>query len=216
MLSQDYILLILNCKKYKDKACKQKKTWLKDLPSNIIYFHVIGDPLLDAPDDNDFVFDYNENVLYVQTEDDYLSLPNKIITAYKAIQDTYQFKYIFKTDDDQMLNNVTYLTTLINVLNKKDPVIHYGGKIINVETPYLSEYYRIHPELPQDLIIQSTKYCSGRFYFLSNSAILCLTMKKNDIIKEYLEDYAIGLHLSNFLKVNIMNLTTDKYFIDQD
>ena len=118
MLSQDYILLILNCKKYKEKACKQKNSWLKDLPSNIIYFHVIGDPLLDAQDDNDFVFDYNEKILYVQTEDDYLSLPNKIITAYKAIQDTYQFKYIFKTDDDQMLNNVNYLTTLINVLNK--------------------------------------------------------------------------------------------------
>ena len=83
-----------------------------------------------------------------------------------------------------------------------------------MEVPYLSEYYKIHPELPKDMIIEATKYCSGRFYFLSWDAIFALSGKKESIEKEYMEDYAIGLNLSSFLKETIMNLTTDKYFID--
>ena len=42
MESCDYILLILNCEKYKDKAENQKETWLKLLPQHIRYYHVIG------------------------------------------------------------------------------------------------------------------------------------------------------------------------------
>jgi hypothetical protein len=212
MIQQDYILLIMNCKQYREKVIQQKQGWLKNLPSNIMYFHVIGDPLLD--DDEGYSFDFVEKILYVQTEDDYISLPKKVISAYNAILDTYQFKYIFKTDDDQNLINDNFLNTVINVLNKKEPRVHYGGKVLDVEVPYLSEYYKIHPELPKDMIINPTKYCSGRFYFLSWDAIFSLSGKKDSIGKEYMEDYAIGLNLSSFLKENILNLTTDKYFID--
>lgn len=212
MLEQEYILLIMNCKKYKEKALQQKHTWLKNIPSKILYFHVVGDPLLD--DDEGYYFDHNEKVLYVQTEDDYISLPKKVIAAYKAILDTYQFKYIFKTDDDQNLLNDNFLNTLMNILDKKVPRVHYGGNVVDVEVPYLSEYYKIHPELPKNMIINPTKYCSGRFYFLSWDAIFSLSSKKESIEKEYIEDYAIGLNLSSFLKENILNLTIDKYFID--
>jgi hypothetical protein len=212
MLEQEYILLIMNCKRYRDKAIQQKQSWLKNISSRIVYFHVIGDPLLD--DDNGYYFDYNEKVLYVQTEDDYISLPKKVFAAYKAILDTYQFKYIFKTDDDQNLVNENFLNTLMNVLDNKAPRVHYGGKVVDVEVPYLSEYYKIHPELPKNIIINPTKYCSGRFYFLSWDAIFSLSSKKESIEKEYMEDYAFGLNLSSFLKETIMNLTTDKYFID--
>jgi hypothetical protein len=212
MLEQEYILLIMNCKRYRDKAIQQKQSWLKNISSRIVYFHVIGDPLLD--DDNGYYFDYNEKVLYVQTEDDYISLPKKVFAAYKAILDTYQFKYIFKTDDDQNLVNENFLNTLMNVLDNKAPRVHYGGKVVDVEVPYLSEYYKIHPELPKNIIINPTKYCSGRFYFLSWDAIFSLSSKKESIEKEYMEEYAFGLNLSSFLKETIMNLTTDKYFID--
>lgn len=213
MIEQDYILLIMNCKQYKQKAHIQKKGWLRKLPSNLLYFHVIGDPLLD--DDEGYSFDLVENILYVQTEDDYLSLPKKVIAAYNAILARYQFKYIFKTDDDQNLINDNFLNTLINVLNKKEPRVHYGGHIVDVKVPYLSEYYKIHPELPKDMIINPTKYCSGRFYLLSSDAIFSLCGKKESIEKEYMEDYAIGLNLSSFLKENILSLTIDKYFVDQ-
>jgi hypothetical protein len=80
--------------------------------------------------------------------------------------------------------------------------------------PYKSQYYRIHPELPKDLSIYTTKYCSGRFYFLSWEAVFNLSNKKVLIENEYLEDYAIGYYLSSYLKTNILDITVDKYFKD--
>jgi len=212
MIDQPYILLIMNCEKYNYKAIQQKETWLKNLPSNIIYFHVIGSINLDV----DFNFDFEQKILYVNTKDDYISLPKKVLAAYSAVNDTFNYKYIFKTDDDQNLINMKFIESVINVLDNKLPKIHYGGHIVNVAKPYLSEYYKIHAELPKDMIVQSTKYCSGRFYFLSNDAVFSLTNpKKRELIeKEYLEDYAIGYHMSSFLKENMLSLTTDKYFID--
>jgi hypothetical protein len=40
-MEQDYILLIMNCKKYHTKSLFQKNTWLKMLPNNILYYHQI-------------------------------------------------------------------------------------------------------------------------------------------------------------------------------
>jgi hypothetical protein len=215
MKEQDYILLILNCIKYKNKALKQKETWLQELPNSIIYFHIIGDPNLT----NDYLFDYNDNILWVKCHDDYNSLPKKVINAYNAINKEYQFKYIFKTDDDQELTNKTFLQTLIKVLNTKNILDsnlkpHYGGYIVDVKVPHISKYNLVHPELPDNLIINQGKYCSGRFYFLSNEAVIDLLFKKDLIKAELLEDYAIGTHLSSRFKTNIFFIDTNKYFKD--
>ena len=45
---KDYVLLIFNCVKYRDKALYQKNTWLRELSSlnntnNLIYFHVLSE-----------------------------------------------------------------------------------------------------------------------------------------------------------------------------
>jgi len=208
MLTENYILLIFNCYKYREKAIKQKETWLKNI--DIRYFHVLGDPNLST----DYHFDISNNILHVKCDDDYNSLPKKVLRAYMAISHTYHFKYIFKTDDDQYLEPVHFLYTMMNILDKKTPKVHYGGKINNVTIPYKSQYYRIHPELPKDLSIYTTKYCSGRFYFLSWEAVFNLSNKKVLIENEYLEDYAIGYYLSSYLKTNILDITVDKYFKD--
>jgi hypothetical protein len=206
----DFILLIFNCKKYEYKAAKQKETWLKDV-TTIPYFHIRGDPLLAT----DYQIDYNNNLLLVKVLDDYNSLPKKVVAAYKAINELFVFKYIFKTDDDQNLTSVNFFKTLQSVLLDTKPQIHYGGHLINVERPYLSQYYRIHPELPTRLPVLACKYCSGRFYFLSNSATKHLIDTKSELINnEYLEDYAIGYHLDDMFKTNILNLDTNKHFID--
>jgi hypothetical protein len=215
MKEQDYILLILNCIKYKNKALKQKETWLQELPNSIIYFHIIGDPNLT----NDYLFDYNDNILWVKCDDDYNSLPKKVINAYNAINKEYQFKYIFKTDDDQELTNKTFLQTLIKVLNTKNILDsnlkpHYGGYIVDVKVPHISKYNLVHPELPDNLIINQGKYCSGRFYFLSNEAVIDLLFKKDLIKAELLEDYAIGTHLSTRFKTHIFFIDTNNYFKD--
>ena len=148
--SSDYILLIFNCIKYKHKALKQKTTWLKDLntlknKNRLAYFHVIGNPKLDQ----DFVFDTDNQILWLKVADDYNSLPKKVIQAYEAVTKMYKFKYIFKTDDDQRVSPVSFFDTLIKVLDNKyaSPVltnrVHYGGYIVDVKQDHISQYYKL-------------------------------------------------------------------------
>jgi hypothetical protein len=152
--------------------------------------------------------------LYVKTPDDYNSLPNKVISSYNAVYNTFQFKYIFKTDDDQILVKPKFFDTLHKLLISVNPSPHYGGYIVDIKQPYLSQYNKIHPELPSNLPLYITKYCSGRFYFLSKSAVSNLINKSESIIKEYLEDYAIGLNLDSHFKEDILNLKTNNIFND--
>lgn len=210
MLEQEFVLLIMNCKKYIKKAKFQKMTWLKQLPPFLIYYHVIGDDTLDV----EYKFDEDNRILWVNTADDYNSLPKKVITAYNAVFNTFNFKYIFKTDDDQILVKPPFFDIIKKLILESNPRPHYGGYIVDVPKPYLSQYHKIHPELPQHLPILQTKYCSGRFYFLSKSAISRLIVKKELIFKEYLEDYAIGYYLDDFFKTNILKIATNNYFTD--
>ena len=212
MIDQDFIILIMNCKKYQKKALFQKMTWLKQLPSYLKYYHVIGDESLDT----EFRFDNdnNNNILYVKVADDYNSLPKKVIAAYNAVSKTFNFKYLFKTDDDQILVNDKFFDMLCGLIQAKQPRPHYGGFIVDVKQPYLSEYHRIHPELPQRLPLYITKYCSGRFYFLSSEAIQDLISKRERVEQEFLEDYAIGFNLHQKFKQDILLIATNKYFTD--
>jgi hypothetical protein len=210
MIEQDFILLIMNCKKYQKKAKFQKMTWLKQVPSYLKFYHVIGDETLDCA----FKFDDDSQILWVKTGDDYNSLPNKVITAYNAVYETFDFKYIFKTDDDQILVKPQFFDIICGLIQKTLPKLHYGGYIVDVPTPYLSQYHKIHPELPSQLPILQGKYCSGRFYFLSKSAITNLISKRERIVKEFLEDYAIGYNLDAYFKSNMLSLATNNFFTD--
>jgi hypothetical protein len=209
MITHDYIFLIMNCKRYSQKAKIQKDTWLKNIPSYLQYYHVIGEPDLDT----EYNFDNENKILWIKVDDDYNSLPKKVIRAYEAVYETFDFKYIFKTDDDQILVNENFFDILTGITNTKKK-IHYGGYIVDVKQNYLSQYNKIHPELPEYLPVLQTKYCSGRFYFLSKQAISNLVSKKQLIEKEFLEDYAIGFNLDQYYKLNMINLDTNKFFID--
>ena len=210
MIQQDFILLIMNCKKYVKKAIFQKKTWLKQIPSYLKYYHVIGEENLES----EYMFDDENNILWVKTPDDYNSLPNKVINAYDAVLKTFNFKYLFKTDDDQILIKPNFFDVIMKIIETKIPTPHYGGFVVNILQPYLSEYHTVHPELPEKLPLYPTKYCSGRFYFLSNKAIIDLISKKQHIVKEYLEDYSIGYYLNGFFKKTMLHIETNKFFTD--
>ena len=209
MIEQEYIMLIMNCKKYLKKAKFQKMTWLPKIPAYLKFYHVIGDETLD----NDFVFDDENQILWVKVADDYNSLPKKVIASYDAVNKTFNFKYLYKTDDDQILVNENFFDVIRSIISKNRD-IHYGGFIIDVKQNYLSQYNKVHPELPAHLPVLQTKYCSGRFYFLSKQAIEDLIRKRKMIEKEYLEDYAIGYNLNPYFKLNMLNLFTNKFFTD--
>jgi hypothetical protein len=211
MIEQEFIMLIMNCKKYQKKAKFQKMTWLPQIPSYLRYYHVIGDPDLH---DAKYKFDNENSILWVKVADDYNSLPKKVIAAYEAIYETFDFKYVFKTDDDQILVNPKFFDIVTGLISSKKPKTHYGGYIVNVAKPYLSEYHRIHPELPKQLPLYVTRYCSGRFYFLSKSAITHLLSKRERIEREFLEDYAIGFNLDQIYKTDMIPLATNKFFTD--
>jgi len=210
------LLLIMNCARYKHKATKQRDTWLKGL--QIPYYHVLGNPNLES----NYQIDEAERILWVNVPDDYNSLPKKVITAYAVAQQMFpDLQYIFKTDDDQMLqsnNPNKFFDNIIKMLEKRQETgkIHYAGNIVDVPKAYLSQYHRIHPELPKELPVYVTKYCSGRFYILSAEAIVYLVQKRELIFSEYLEDYAIGMHLHNRYKNPILHLETNLFFKDMD
>jgi hypothetical protein len=190
----------------------QKNTWLKNLPSYLQFYHVIGEPNLDT----DYRFDNENKILWIKVEDDYNSLPKKVIRAYKAVNETFNYKFIFKTDDDQILVNPNFFNVLKNLINNENIQYHYGGYIVDVKQNHLSQYHKIHPELPPNLPVLKTKYCNGRFYFLSRPAIENLISKAANIEKEYFEDYAIGFNLDPFFKTNILNMSTSNFFKDAD
>lgn len=217
LITQDYILLIFNCEKYRYKAQKQKETWLKELPCHLKYYHVLSNCKSDDQEqisETDYLFDNETNVLRVNAPDDYNSLPKKVFAAYKAIHETFSYKYIFKTDDDQMLNNLRFFDMVIGLINRNGPV-HYGGHIVSVPRPYVSKYWMVHSELPTDVVVQASDYCSGRFYLLSTQAVTYLLTKKEEICKEYFEDYAIGYNLDAALfKTPILRINSDQFFSD--
>jgi hypothetical protein len=130
LIIQDYILLIFNCHKYRFKAEKQKDSWLPKIPSNLLYFHVLGDPNLET----DYKFLTEDNILLVKVEDDYNSLPKKVIRAYQATFNTYEFKYIFKTDDDQQVTNNTQA---LNTTEKKCALVtlRYQNGLVSSLSP---------------------------------------------------------------------------------
>jgi hypothetical protein len=140
----------------------------------------------------------------------------KVIESYQAVNATFDYKYIFKTDDDQMLIKPNFFNTITKLIMNKKPISHYGGSIVNVENAYLSEYHKIHPELPKNIPVYATKYCNGRFYFLSKEAVEYLITKKTNIMKEVLEDYAIGYNLHDYFKINILDIATNKIFVDME
>ena len=210
MIKQDFILLIFNCEKYRYKALKQKSTWLKSLPENIIYFHIIGNMQLET----EYSFDFPNKILYVKTPDDYISLPYKVIQAYLAINNEYDYNYIFKTDDDQELNDPFFFNNLITNIETTKP--NYGGKDIHIYYEHISTYYTTHPELPTNIILKPTMYCNGRFYILSKIAVMNLLEKKEIIKTEYFEDYAIGYYLDYNIKQNFLHINNEDFETDDD
>lgn len=187
----------------------QLETWIPHIPNYVSYFHVIGDK--ERCGDSNFLFDIEERILYVNTKDDYLSLPSKIISAIEAVHQTMVCDYILKTDDDQMLIRPNFF----EILDSRIQSHHYGGYTLDVDNHY-SSYWSVHKELPRNLFLERTTYCNGRFYFLSQVAVKKLIENKTSISSRIIEDHAIGYHLSEDIKQSIwrMNHIIQSSFID--
>lgn len=211
-INVSFVLMILNCEKYMMKAQHQKETWLH--PSccpSMVYYHVRANPTLDQ----EFYFDDENHVLTVRGQDDYLSLPSKVMKAQQAILSRFTFDYLFKTDDDQHLVVPNFFQLLYIQLMRKLILYHYGGQSICIPETSFSKYYLQHPELPTNILVEKgVVYCTGRFYFLSHQAVSYLVQHKfHHISSHYLEDYAVGYHLDRKFKEHILHINTPAFFI---
>ena len=208
----EHILLIMSCYKYENRANKQRITWLTSLPSHMKYYHVIGDKEKVSENNckNGWI-DNDKKILYVATEDDYNSLPHKVIMAYKVINELFNYKYIYKTDDDQTLIQQPFFSSITRIVEMKG--CHYGGFPVKVRD-HISSYFTVHDCLPRDLFLKKCTYCNGRFYFLSKEAVENVLLKIDIISKQFIEDHAIGLNLDEKYKENMLTFDTKKIFMD--
>ena len=211
-IKQDYILIILNCYKYKYKRQLQIDTWLKIIPPELKYFHIIGDK--EKCGDKNFLIDTSNNIIYTSTPDDYPSLPYKLITALDAIHNTYDYKCVFKTDDDQVLLQNDFFHRLIKILNEK--LFDYGGYIVNIIQDRISSYWRKHSSLPKNYLLKKTQYCNGRFYLLSEKSIVGLLKYKNFFKNCFIEDHMVGFILTQQEKIVSSILPINSSMLFQD
>jgi|TARA_B100000085_G_scaffold135735_1_gene123573 hypothetical protein len=200
-----YVLIILGCFKYLDKIKKQKEGWLKHLPKEIDYFHVVGDENLEK----EYVIDKEENLITLRCPDDYINLPKKTMRALEAVNKELDYDIILKTDDDQNAN-VEFFKNITNLINCYDA--NYGGFAIDIYIPHDVGIDGEHPEVT-DTYREQNRYCNGRFYFLSKLAVWDLISKKEVFEQRQVEDFSIGLYLSPQVKKKSIYIpNTERWF----
>ena len=186
------IFLILNCKK--NDYRRKKQTWLKTLPSNFEFFHIQGDPDLPVL----YKIDKKNNLITLHCDDGYLGIPYKIMAAIKVINNNFEYDYIFKTYDDIIWDNFSYLKILQE--NLAGNPVHYGGtdvvEITKTTPCYSHQFHDLNSEI---IYLKAAKYYSGNFYFL-NKNLINILIKIHDIENEKIEDHAMGMYITKLSK----------------
>jgi len=200
-----YILLIMGCFRYQHKANNQKETWLKNLPKEIDYFHVMASEQIEQ----DFIIDKEKKLIIVKCPDDYVNLPKKVIRAFEVVNNNFDYDVVLKTDDDQDAD-VEFFSNITNLVNCFDA--NYGGFSIEIHKGHSVGIDPLHPEVT-DTYRDPTRYCNGRFYFLSKPAVADLLTKKKVFEQRQVEDYSVGFYMSPHIKEKTIYLpNTEKWF----
>jgi len=200
------IFLVLNCKN--NDSRRKKQTWLKALPSNFKFFHIQGDPDLPVL----YKINENENLITLHCDDGYLGIPYKIMAAIKVINHHFDYDYIFKTDDDIIWDNFSYLQILQK--NLAENPIHYGGaEVIKITKTTSCCSHQLHDLNLEEFDLEPTSYYSGNFYFL-NKNLINILIKNPDIENKKIEDHAMGMYITklskNFKNLKMKTLTMGK------
>ena len=200
---EKYCLMILNCRKYSAKRDTQRSTWLPSI--KVRWFHVIGDPAMLT----EYEYRESENIMYVRCMDTYEFLPMKTYLTILAVQRLFpEVEYLLKTDDD-MTCNIPAFESMLEAIEGYD----YGGELFEA-AEHASEYHypNVRPELRKPCIIRSTKYCPGRFYFLSRNARRNLLVQKDFFTKHIFEDYTVGYLATRIPNVKCLSLDAKSIF----
>ncbi len=200
------IFLILSCKKYSKRQQAVTNTWKNKLNKLFKSFFIVGDLTIE----NEYQFDYINDIIYVKCRDEYDFLPHKVKLGIKAIS-TLNPDWIIKIDDDMVLDCEKFQNWLTHHYNKDD----YIGRLQNGSEGW--ENYA-----PERYVLEKNKnpyfrkralYCAGPCYYLSKKAYQCLI---DNMDPEYckLEDVNVGttLYYNNIIAKE-SNIYTDHYNI---
>lgn len=200
-------LLILNCKKYTYKRNIQIHKWLGKFPLKY-WFHIQGDPNINT----DFKINEKNHLMYVKVEDNYVSLPKKIYSAIKAINDTYpHITHILKTDDDMDIDINKFHYYLPSIVNND-----YGGFINDVPEHLSDHHIQFHKfEIKGELKLEKCKAAictNGRFYFLSKKCMKHIINCKSLFWESLFEDNTIGFALQSLPDKKILRIPDYEIF----
>jgi hypothetical protein len=187
------ILLICGCKKYYQSLLNAHERMKSDAYITIC---IIGDLNCET--------NFNGSLLTLQVEDTYEALPLKIHAAFKWIHKNYPNTVgVFKTDDDIFFEDKNELINKIN----ENILIPYWGLVVSLCTskPIRKEAVAKFQNIELKLVHQTSNYCYGWGYWISNKTIPILVAAKN--ITYGLEDVTVGSILNENgifpIKINI-------------
>lgn len=185
--SKNTIILIITCAKNINKINILRKLWVHHLKSlGITCLFVIGNNCTRPTKIID-------DVLLVNASDFYEGLPEKIFRAYQFLYENFQFNYIFKIDDDVVLNPLNLIKTklegdYIGIKKKIDKSFNrywHKGKCHNSSLNNIG--------YPINRIYLDTYHAKGESgYFLSKKAIQSILKYEKYIITDLYEDKVFG------------------------
>jgi hypothetical protein len=133
--------------------------------------------------------------LVLKVGDNYEDLSNKTMQLlYTAYSMNPNIKGVFKCDDD-IIPNVHYLKTTIELLNKTD--IPYAGVCVNITTPQTSKWHYnkcSNNIYNKPVEVPACVYATGPIYYLSKKSIQ--TMIDTSIVSYFSEDVMVGYNMN--------------------
>jgi len=168
------------------------------------YVIVVGDPSMER---KSYTYDKDTCVLKLGCYDNYDELSHKIAFGINAIVELFNPEYIFKIDDDVVVNPDLFISSLDTLR-----VNQYCGYMLYKDCGYSSDWgiaRYVKPENKLPAYIPQGSHCTGPMYLLGKESISVLKLHMNpDSLK--FEDVNVGATLAKHgIEAVRVNMYTD-------
>lgn len=198
------MILLLSCVQNSWKWPHIQENWLH--PSKIPYVILIGNPNIPR---KSHIYDASSHILQLGCADNYDEIVHKISYGISAVVELFDPLYIFKIDDDVIIN-VPLLHTFMqsNPTLFDDVDIHhrmefggilYGGVVANVHKTNMCSFgcdKYTFPKNKTPIKIHPVVYCGGPIYYLKKPAMNILSQVMDPDSMVY-EDMNVGKTLNS-------------------
>jgi hypothetical protein len=199
------IINILSHPRNHAKRNSQRETWIQNLPPNIQYQFIIGNPDYAEWESNESRARFEEEmkqhedmVLFYEAIESYRGISKKVLLAIEdSVHKFPNARYVAKTDDDIYVA-VRNVEKIIEIPREK----YYAGKIKSKHYAHRersSRWYTTYEEWPDDKT-PYPDFAAGAFYFLSiDAAKECAVLFRHPEYKIFpYEDVQTGIIMNRF------------------